>query len=120
MAGWLALLLNAIAERRFRTREMFFVVATPLVLGIILGWPIIGPLFYAALSMAANARMRLVLGFLVALQSAAAITLLERRRTRPLLLGLLAVALVFLGLMRFLHSRLHGSATAHCSASIRA
>ncbi len=99
VAGWLALLLNAIAERRFRTREVFFVVATPIVLGIILGWPLIGTAFHAALSLAANARMRLVLCFLLAMQSAAAVTLLERRRTRPLLLGLLAVALAFLALM---------------------
>ncbi len=103
VAGWLALLLNAIAERRFRTRELFFVVATPIILGIILGWPIIGSAFHAVLSIAANARMRLMLCFLVAIQSAAMIDLLERRRTRPALFGLLGVALVLLGLMTLLH-----------------
>lgn len=98
-AGWLALLLAAIAGRRFRTREFFFVIATLIVLGTILGWPIIGTVFNSALSFAANARMRLILGFLLALQSAAAIDLLERGRSKAVLLSLLAFSLVFLWLM---------------------
>jgi hypothetical protein len=102
-AGWLALLLNAIAQRRFRTREMFFVVATPLVLGVFFGWPIIGPLFHSVLSLAANARMRLIFCFLLAMQSAAAVDLVERRRTKPLLIALASVALSFWALMNFVH-----------------
>ncbi len=100
VAGLLAILLNAWATRQFRSREIFLVVATVIVLGIILGWPVIGTVFHAALSMAANARMRLVLCLLLALQGAAFVDLVEKRRSHAALIALFVVSLVFLALMR--------------------
>ncbi len=92
IAGWIALLLNAVIERRFRSREIYLLLATLMVLGIILGWPVISTLFHAALSLAANARVRLLLGFLLAIQAAAFVDLIERRRAICCLVGLLVVA----------------------------
>ncbi len=76
VAGWLALLLNAIAERRFPPRDVLHHrhAACPR------DHPRLADhraSFLCSASMAANARIRLVLGFLVAMQSTAAITLLE-------------------------------------------
>lgn len=102
-AGSIALLLYAIWERRFRSRELFFVVATLIVLGIILSWPVIGTLFHALFKLAANARMRMLLAFLLALQAAAAVDLLERERGRPLLIGLAVAAALLLGLVMTVH-----------------
>jgi len=61
VAAWFGLLIRAIALRRWRDREFFFVVATPIVLGIILGWPVVSQLFHLLFSLAANARLRLLL-----------------------------------------------------------
>lgn len=102
VVGWIAVLLNAWATRRFRSRELFFVIATVLTLGIILGWPVIGTLFHAVLKMAANARMRLVLCFLLAMLAAAAVDLIEKRRSHAVLIAALVVSLVFLALMRLI------------------
>lgn len=97
--GWIAILLDAVAERRFRRRDLFLVVATLLVLGVILDWPVAGTVFNSALSMAANARVRLLLCLLMALQGAAAIDLIERGKAQQVLLALFVVSLVFLALM---------------------
>src|SRR5207247_184680 len=46
VAAWFALLLRAIALRRFRERELFFVLAGLFVLGVILDWPGVGSFFH--------------------------------------------------------------------------
>lgn len=97
--GWIALLLDAIRTRRWRTRAMFFVIVTPLLLGIILNWPVIGPGFHAVFSFAANARMRLLFAFVMAIQAAAAIDLIERGRRGVVLIGVAAVAMFLLVLI---------------------
>ncbi|MGZ7033478.1 MAG: hypothetical protein ACXVIJ_16055, partial [Thermoanaerobaculia bacterium] len=51
VAAWIALLLRTIFLRRWRSREAFFVVATPIVLGIILAWPVVSTLFHLIFSL---------------------------------------------------------------------
>jgi membrane protein YfhO len=92
VAGWFALLIEAAATRRWRTREFLFVLATPLLLGVILDWSIIAAPFNLLFGLAANARVRLLLCFVVAVQAAAAIDLAERGRRRSVLLGLAVVS----------------------------
>ena len=98
-AAWCALLLNAIVTRRFRTREFFFVVVTPIILGVILGWPIIATSFHAVFKLAANARLRLLLCFISAILTAALIDMLERGAIRIYLIGIACAAALLAYLM---------------------
>jgi hypothetical protein len=97
IAAWFILLAHVIRRRAWRSREMFFVVATVLVIGIILSWPGIRELFHLMFQLAANARLRLFLCLLLAVQTAAAIDLLERDR-RSVILGLASAMLLLLAL----------------------
>lgn len=103
VAGWFALLIDAIQKRQFRTRTFFFVILTPIILGILLNWPGIGPLFHAILPIAANGRLRLLLAFLFAIQSSAMVDLLERNRTLAAALGLAALTGGFMWLLQPAH-----------------
>ncbi|MGZ7081080.1 MAG: YfhO family protein, partial [Thermoanaerobaculia bacterium] len=100
VAAWIALLLRTIFLRRWRSREAFFVVATPIVLGIILAWPVVSTLFHLIFSLAANARLRLLLCFLLSTQAAAVLSLIERERAWWYLAGVAAAACVLLALMK--------------------
>ncbi|HYH07312.1 MAG TPA: YfhO family protein [Thermoanaerobaculia bacterium] len=100
IAAWFALLAHGIARRAWRSREMFFVLATVFVLGIILGWPGIADLFHTVFHLAANARLRLFFGLLLAMQTAAAIDLLQRDR-RAVAIGI-GAASVIIALVYFL------------------
>jgi Bacterial membrane protein YfhO len=97
VAAFAMLTIRAIAYRRFREREFFFVLATFFFLGVILGWPGIADVFHFLFKLAANARLRSMLCFLSAIQTAAALDLVRRERAWPFLAGLLAVALTFYG-----------------------
>ncbi len=90
IAAAIALAVYVIRTRKWRSREMFFVIATFIVLGIILEWPLISDLFHLAFRLAANGRLRLLLCFLLAVQVAAAIDLARRE----LLFGLLVSAAI--------------------------
>jgi hypothetical protein len=89
IAAWFAMLAHVVWRRRWRSREMFFVLATVFVLGVIMSWPVISELFHVVFRLAANARLRLFLGLLLAVQTAAAIDLLERDR-RSFFIGVAA------------------------------
>lgn len=78
IAAWFALLMHVIRTRAWRSREFFLVIASLIVLGIILGWPGISQLFHLIFKLAANARLRLLLCFLVAVMTAAMIDLMMR------------------------------------------
>jgi hypothetical protein len=95
IAAWFALLTHVIAKRRWRSREMFFLVATLLVLGVILNWPGISDAFHLFFRLAANARLRLMLALLFAIQTAAAIDLLRNDR-RAILIGAGAIVVLLL------------------------
>ncbi len=94
LAGWIALLIETVRTRRWRSWTGFFVVATPILLGIIFNWPFIGGAFHAVFAMAANARVRLLLCFVVAVQTAGAVDMAERGRNRALLIALLVVSVI--------------------------
>ncbi|HYC93969.1 MAG TPA: YfhO family protein [Thermoanaerobaculia bacterium] len=80
IAAWIAVAAHAIVTRKWRSRETFFVLAALLCLGVILDWPLIGDAFHLLFSLAANARVRLLLVLLLAALTAAAIDLVDRRR----------------------------------------
>jgi hypothetical protein len=86
LAAWFALLAHVIRRRAWRSPEAFFVIATLFVVAIILSWPGVREVFHLFFQLAANARMRLFLVLLLAVQSAAAIDLLRRDR-KSLLIG---------------------------------
>lgn len=88
VAAWFALLANVIATRAWRSREMFFVLATLLVLAIVMSWPGVRELFHFLFRLAANARLRLLLALLLAIQTAAAIDLIERGKRAAILIGI--------------------------------
>jgi len=99
IASWFALLVQAIARRRFRTREFFLVVLALIAVGIVFNWPVISSLFHFVFRLAANARLRLLLCWIAAAMTAAAIDNARRERSIPFLLGVLASAAFLLYLM---------------------
>src|SRR5207253_548742 len=80
VAALIALPLRGVGEGRFREREFFFVIATVLVLGVILAWPGISTGFHALFKLAANARLRLFLAWLLSIQLAAILEIIRRER----------------------------------------
>jgi uncharacterized membrane protein len=103
VAGWLALLVDAIVRRRFRSRELFFVLLTPILFGIVFNWPIVGTIFHRVFALAANGRMRLLIAFVFAIQAAALVDLIERQRRLAAAIGLLMVALGLAWLLQPMH-----------------
>lgn len=99
IASWFALLVEAIARRRFRTREFFLVVLALIAVGIVFNWPVISSLFHFVFRLAANARLRLLLCWIAAAMTAAAIDNARRERSIPFLLGVLASAAFLFYLM---------------------
>jgi hypothetical protein len=99
IASWFALLVQAVVRRRFRTREFFLVVLALIAVGIIFNWPVISSLFHFVFRLAANARLRLLLCWIAAAMTAAAIDAARRERSTPFLLGVLAAAAFLLYLM---------------------
>lgn len=99
IASWFALLFRAIAQRRFRTREFFLVVFALVATGIVFNWPVISAGFHFVFRFAANARLRLLLCWVAAAMTAAAIDAARRERSVPFLLGVLTTAAILLRLM---------------------
>src|SRR5207249_1339426 len=99
VAAWFGLLIRAIVRRRWRDPEFFFVIAAPIILGIILGWPVVSQLFHFVFALAANARLRLMLCWLLAAMAAAIIDVTLRERAAYLLAGLTITAGMLLYLM---------------------
>jgi hypothetical protein len=98
IAAWFVLLVHVIRRRAWRSRELFFVLTTLLVLGIILSWPGVRELFHLVFQLAANARLRLFLCLLCAVQTALAIDILERDR-KSAIIGLGAATVLLIGVM---------------------
>lgn len=96
VAAWFSLGIHVVATRRWRSREAFFVAASAIVLGIVLAIPGVSELFHLVFKLAANARLRLLLCMLMALQTAAVIDLLVRGYRKTFLAGLIAAATVLL------------------------
>ena len=92
IAAWFALLAHVVRTRAWRSHEMFFLLATLLVLGVILSWAGINQVFHLIYGLAANARLRLLLVLLLSIQTAAAIDLARRE----FLIGIAAAAAMIL------------------------
>ncbi len=101
VAAWFGLLIRAFVQRRWRDREVFFVIATVITLGIILGWPGVGDAFQLIFSLAANARLRLLLCWLFAAMTAAIVDVTLRERAGYLLAGAAIAAAM---LLYFMHA----------------
>lgn len=99
LTAWVALAFRAIRERRLREPETFFVIATLLVVGVMLAWPGISDLFHLVFKLAANARLRLLFAWLLAVQAAAVIDLVQRGRSRMFLVALMIASGTFLYLI---------------------
>ena len=103
VAAWFALLAHVIATRSWRSREMFFVLATLLILGIVMSWPGVREVFHFIFRLAANARLRLLLAMLFAIQTAAVVDLLERGKRIPVLIGIGGASAVLLAFLTTTH-----------------
>ena len=98
LAAWIALLVHVIRTRAWRSYEFFFVIVTVIVVGVAFGWPGISQVFHFVFKLAANARLRLLLCFLVAVQTAAAIDLV-RRDPRSYLVGIGVLSLIVIDVL---------------------
>lgn len=87
IASMFALLVHVVHRRKWRSPELFFVLASIIVFGVINGWPYLGDAIHAALPVVAHARFRLLFVFLMGVQSAAAIDLAMRGDRKPLVIG---------------------------------
>jgi hypothetical protein len=101
--AWLALLLRALIERRWRDREMFFVIIMPIIVGIILAWPVIGTLFHVLFKFAANARLRLMLCWTIATLTAAIVDVALRGGRIYLFIASGIAGLALLLLLKLVH-----------------
>jgi hypothetical protein len=101
IAAWLGLLVRAIRQRTFRSREVFFLIATALMFVWIADVPVISVPLRTLFSMALNSRLRLMFSFLLAVQVAALLHTTLRESAVPLLAGVAgAVAMLVFVLIR--------------------
>lgn len=102
-AAWFGMLYHTIRTRSWREMNTFFVIASPLLLGVVMGWPGLGEGFQALplFSFAANARLRFVLCWFMAVMAAAVLERLMQGDRRPAIVAVIAggtaLALTFLG-----------------------
>ena len=91
IAAIVAIVIDTIARRRFRNREVFFVIAA---IGIFILLANVKPAvaaLHAIIGLAANARLRFLFAWILAVLVAAA---LDRLRTIPFAIGLTSAALL--------------------------
>lgn len=105
VAGWFALLIDLVRRRQWRTTRTFYALATPLVVLIAVGWPVIGEAFHKLplFSLAANARLRLAVCWLVAVMAGMLIDLAVRDKQRYTALAGVIAGFVLLLLPFALH-----------------
>jgi hypothetical protein len=101
VASGFAVLLYVMGNRRWRSREAFFVFATIITIAIIYSWPGFTQLFDLVFHLAANTRLRFILVLMLSLQAAAAVDLLQRSHRRPYILGIVCAAALVLSMMSF-------------------
>ncbi len=87
IAAFFGLLVHVVRRRAWRSTELFFIVATVIVFGVIDAWPLIGDAIHAVLPVVAHARFRLLFVLLMGIQAAAAIDLTQRGERMPLVAG---------------------------------
>jgi hypothetical protein len=99
MAAFFGLLAHVIRRRAWRSTELFFVIATVIVFGVINGWPLIGDAIHAVLPVVAHARFRMLFVLLMGIQAAAAIDLTQRGERTPFVVGSAIVAAMLIALL---------------------
>jgi len=103
IASFFALIVHVVRRRAWRSTELFFVLATIIVFGVINGWPVIGDLIHAVLPIVAHARFRLLFVLLLGVQAAAAIDLAQRGERTPIVIGSAIVMAMVASLFVFMH-----------------
>lgn len=103
IASFFALLIRTVRRRQVRNRELFFVLATVIVVAVMLGSPVVSWLFHLIFRLAANARLRLLFCFLLALMTAAALDVARSERVSDFLGGCAIAAAMLLGLLLTTH-----------------
>jgi hypothetical protein len=103
-----------------RNRELFFVLATVVVVAVMLGSPVVSWLFHLIFRLAANARPRLLFCFLLALMTAAALDVARSERVSDFLGGCAIAAAMLLALLLTTHFPSAPLATPPSSLSFRA
>lgn len=114
IVAWVALLVSAVRRRAWRSRELFFVLATLFVVAVILGAPGISEGIHHIIPLVAHHRFRLLLTMLLALQAACLVDRLERGEDRTsTIIGVGVVAILLsvpLAIVKFpTHERFIGS-----------
>lgn len=89
-----------VLRRRWREPETLYVLGVLFSLAVVLGWPLITPLFHSVAGLAPAMRMRLGICWFASLLVAAVIDWSRRDTRLPLLLGTLTVAAAMLVLLR--------------------
>lgn len=85
IGAWFGMLARAIALRRFREREMFYVIATALLFLWIDDAPFVSAPVRQLFSIALNSRFRLQFAFMLAVQAAALLHYARRERPTPVI-----------------------------------
>ena len=99
IAAFFGLLAHVIRRRAWRSTELFFVIATVIVFGVIDGWPYIGDAIHTVLPVVAHARFRMLFVLLMGIQAAAAIDLTQRGERTPFVAGGAIVATMLIALL---------------------
>lgn len=99
IAAFFGLLAYVIRRRAWRSTELFFVIATVIVFGVIDGWPLLGEAIHTVLPVVAHARFRMLFVLLLAIQAAAAIDLTQRGERTPFLVGTAIVGAMLVALI---------------------
>lgn len=89
VAAWFALAWRLARKKKWTEPATFFVLAAPIAVGIAFDWPVVGTLFDSIppFSMAANARLRIVLCWLLAAAAGLVVDLVRREGWRLLAVG---------------------------------
>ncbi len=93
IGAFFGMLVRAIARRRFREREVFFLLATVLMFAVVDDWAFVAAPIRQLFSIALNARFRLLLAFLLSVQTAALIHYVRSEEHRRALIAAIAGAL---------------------------
>jgi membrane protein YfhO len=100
IASGIGMVVHIAMRRDWRRRETLYILIALFALGVILGWPLILPMFRAIGGVYAAMRLRLYLCWCLAMLAGAMIDVVRRDTRLPLLIGSLAVSLTLLYLMR--------------------
>jgi hypothetical protein len=94
IAAWFGTIAHVIATRRFRSREFFFVIATAIMFLTIANWPPVRDVVQLAIGLAPNARLRLLIAWMLCVLIAALLDNALRGDRRNLIVGVVAASAV--------------------------